>query len=349
MTLGFDFDAAVTAPFRMQPGLRRLADDATCLHAVGPGDAGFEAKLAVLRDHADEALLCSPGFDAEPLMRHVAAEAARQQPQAFAWDGQWLHAQRLGWSIELATGTLERLLCESRPVGHRHAFAPPAATTSMPAVGPAVGHAAADDDAGQVLGALPADRRAAGFLNLALHEDLAGVDGDRATLPWMAVSLPSHWAPRDKIGRPFAEVHAPVADNTVLLAASAHLMRLVCQPQRWERFVWNVSTSGALDQHPARQVRPDWPARASPDVLAALAWWRTEHQTFLPLPQQRLAVFTIHVATTPLAHAIDSPSRAAALHAAVATMSPSVLAYRGLVAAQQRLLDWLATRASTPA
>lgn len=343
--MGFDFDAAVTAPFRMQPGLRRLADDATCLHAIGPGDATFEAKLAVLRDHAGEALLCSPGFDAEPLLRHVAAEAARQQPQAFAWDGQRLHAQRLGWSIELATGTLERLPRESRPDGIRHALARPAATADLPAAGPA----AAADDVGKVLGALPADRRAAGFLNLALHEDLAGVDGDRATLPWMAVSLPSHWAPRDKIGRPFAEVHAPVADNAVLLAASAHLMRLVCQPQRWERFVWNVSSSGALDQHPARQARSDWPPGASPDALAALAWWRTEHQTFLPLPQQRLAVFTIHVTTTPLAHAIDSPSRAAALHAAVATMSPSVLAYRGLVPARQRLLDWLATRASTPA
>lgn len=311
--MGFDFDAAVTAPFRMQPGLRRLADGATSLHALGPGDEAFAAKLDVLRDHADEALLCSPGFDALPLLRHVAAEAARQQPCDFAWDGTHLRAHRLGAAIDIARGVVD----------------------ANDELGPAA----------DVLAALPDAQRAAGFLSLALHEDLAAVDGAQATLPWMAVCLPSHWAPRDKVGRPFAEVHGPVADNAVLLAASSHLMRLVCQAQRWERFVWNVSTGGALDQHPARQSRPDWPPQASPDAIASLAWWRTEHQTFLPMPERRQAVFTIHVATTPLAQAIDRPARAEALREALATMSPAVLSYRGLTAAQPRLLRWLDARA----
>ncbi len=55
---------------------------------------------------------------------------------------------------------------------------------------------------------------------LAFEEDLAVLDGDTGTLPWLCVCLPSHWAPEDKLGLSFAALHAPVADNAALLAAS---------------------------------------------------------------------------------------------------------------------------------
>jgi hypothetical protein len=77
----------------------------------------------------------------------------------------------------------------------------------------------------------------------------------------------------------------------------------------------------------------------------AQAWWRTERQTFIPLPPAQQAVFTIHVQVAPLAQALDSPSRAQALHDAVQSMSPAVLAYRGLQAVQPALLAWLVERA----
>jgi hypothetical protein len=56
------------------------------------------------------------------------------------------------------------------------------------------------------------------------------------------------------------------------------------------------------------------------------------------------AVFTIAVQVRPLARAIDTPARAARLHAAVASMSPAVLDYRSLAGVQEGLLQWLATR-----
>jgi hypothetical protein len=56
------------------------------------------------------------------------------------------------------------------------------------------------------------------------------------------------------------------------------------------------------------------------------------------------AVFTIHVEVQRLADAIDTPARAAALHAAIASMSDAVLAYRGLTAVREPLLAWLAAR-----
>jgi hypothetical protein len=194
------------------------------------------------------------------------------------------------------------------------------------------------------LTALPPAQRLSGLLSLALHEDLAIVDGARATLPWMAVCLPSHWAPSEKVGRSFAAVHRPVADNATLIAASQHLTRLVCQPQRWERFVWNLTTHPAHDQHPARHARRPWPD--DPQAVAELAHWRTEHQTFIPLPALQQAVFTIHVNVRTMTQAIATPRQAAALHAALSTMSDAVLAYRSLGPARDGLLAWLAARAS---
>lgn len=308
----FDFDAAVTAPFRMQPGLRRVADGTPALQALRPGSAALAEKLAVLRTDAGSALLCADGFDPMAGWRALAAEAARHCPEAITADADGVAARWLGWRVAWDDGRLE-------------------------AQGPA------DVEIGAVLATLDPPSRLAGLLSLALHEDFAIVDGERTTLGALAVCLPSHWAPAEKIGRPFAAVHAPVADNATLIAASRHLMQLVCQPPRWERFVWNVSPHRWHDQHPHRHPRVEWPAAA--DALLAAAHWRTERQSFIPLPDRGQAVFTIHVDVQPLAMAVNTPQRAATLHAALASMSDAVLAYRGLVTARPALLDALARQA----
>ena len=51
----------------------------------------------------------------------------------------------------------------------------------------------------------------------------------------------------------------------------------------------------------------------------------------------------------PLAQAFDKHGQAAQVHDALASMSPAVLAYRGLGAVQAPLLRWLARRAVEPA
>jgi len=313
MHSSFDFDAAVKAPFRMQPGLRRLAPGSRQLTASRPDTAVFEEKLAVLSTASGDALLCAAGFDATPALRALVQEAAVRCPGTFDADAEGIRAHALGWGVTWNGKALHAL-------PHAH------------------------DRAGVCLEALSAEHRLAALLSLSLHEDLAIVDGRSATLPWLAVCLPSHWAPSDKVGRSFAEVHGPVADNATLLAASEHLVRLVCQPVRWERFVWTITPHAGLDRHPLRHAPVAW--HRSPEALAAQAYWRTEHQTFIPLPSLQQALFTIHVEVQPLARAITTPERAAALHAALSTMSDSVLAYRGLGDAREPLLAWLAERAA---
>lgn len=310
----FDF-TAVQSPFRMQPGLRKLAAGAVQLTPNHLGARALREKLAVLFSHASQALLVSPGFDAMPALRALCTHAAAEHPLAFSCIGvDTFHAHHLGWSLH-------------GDVLQRHTDAAP--------------------EIGACIASLPAAWRLAGLLSLAFAEDFAIIDGRTAHIPWLAVCLPSHWAPESKVGRHFTEVHAPVADNARLLTASDHLARLVTGHERWERFVWTLTRHPRLNAHPAHSAQDPWPAHASADAIAAQTFFRTERQTFIPLPELRQAVFTIHVELRPLTQALPDADQARLLHDALATMSPAVLAYRGLTDARERLLAWLSARATT--
>lgn len=320
----FDF-SLVTAPFRMQPGLRRIAAGASQLTPNAPGSRHLLAKMAVLGS-APQRALCSVGsFDERDALRAIGDEAERSCPEAFRVVGGAVGTLRcdaplLGWSVE----------------------------------GDAV-DGGGDPAIGALLRALAPPLRRAALVSLAFAEDFAVLDGATTTLPWLAVCLPSHWSPEDKVGRAFAEVHAPVADGELLRAAGASLARLVTGDERWERFVWTVSADPRLGQHP-RQGGVDWPeptgkdARAEANALAAMASLRSEHQTFVPIADSGRAVFTILVENIPLVDAVTSGDAARRLHDAIASMSPAVLAYRRLERARGRLLAWLAERvAQAPA
>ena len=307
--MAFDF-SAVAAPFRMQPGLRRIIPGTAPLTPNLPGSAALLEKTAVLRDRPHAALLATPGFDAAPALNGLLHQAARDRPDAIGWDGDGaLSARLLGWSVRGA---------------------------DVDGDGP--------PEIGEVLHALPAPWRLAGLASLALAEDLAVIDGNSAQIPWLAVSLPSRWAPEEKVGRHFAEVHSPVADNQLLVTAADHLARLVTGTDRWERFVWTLASDPRLSQHPAHVPATHWPAAMDADALVAATTFRSEHQTFIPVAGAQQAVFTILVECRPLADAVDSADKARALHAALVSMSPAVLDYRGLTDARDRLLAWLAAR-----
>ena len=345
--MSFDFDAAVSLPHRMQPGLRRLAPGAAQLTPSVVPQRGLarhlREKLAVLGAFAGQALLCVPGFDPRRALDALAAHAAAEHPAALQIDGRHWQAPWLGWAVD----------AQAQPQD---------LAGGWPEIGP-------------LLAQLPADWRHAALLSLAFAEDFAILDRSSATLPWLAVALPSMWAPEHKIGLGFAEVHAPVADNRLILAAAPQLIRLVTAESaataataatghaaltpdgadRWERFVWTLSAHPRLHAHPQRVDAARWPAGLDDNALAAQTWWRTERQTFIPVPPAdsatpgpaagAQAVFTILVNVTPLASAFSHPAQAGRVHDALATMSDAVLDYRGLTAVKAPLLRWLARQA----
>lgn len=205
-------------------------------------------------------------------------------------------------------------------------------------------------DPARVLAAIDARARAEGHAlqgppELAFEEDFAVLDGASGTLPWLCVCVPSHWAPEDKLGLPFAAVHAPVADNQLLLGAARQLVQLVTGGGSWERWVWTLSPSPRYDQHPRRHARTPWPATDDAEAFAAQCFLRAERQTFFPVGgDSAQAVFTIRVLLQPLVQAVPTPAHAQRLHAALSTMSEAVLAYKNLAAARAPVLAWLERR-----
>jgi hypothetical protein len=309
--MSFDFDTAVAAPFRMQPGLRRLSPGANQLTPNRLHSRHLREKLAVLSTFPERALLCQAGFDARPALAELARHAAAEQARAWVVERDEWHARRLGWAVDADGQLFDR-------------------------GGPA--------EIGACLASLAPSWRAAALLSLAFGEDFAVVDARSESIPWLAVALPSHWAPEEKVGRRFAEIHAPVADNRLVVGAAPALVKLVCAAQRWERFVWTISAHSRLHAHPLISDRSGWTDGLTPQQLADRAWWRSERQTFIPVPGANQAIFTIAVDLQPLTVALADPDRAAKVHAALATMSAAVLDYRGLTAVRDRLLSWLAVR-----
>ncbi len=309
----FDFHHALTTPFRMQPGLRKLAAGAPQLTPLRPGARHLREKQAVLAHWPTQTLLQSPGFDAAPALLSLAQQAQQEHPDAFeVSEGAW-HARHLGWRVD-AQGQVQQ----------------------TQALWP---------DAGPCLQAMDPAWRQAALLCLAFAEDFAILDAASQCVHWLAICLPSHWAPEQRIGLSFAELHAPVADNRLLTSASAHLVRLVTSAQRWERFVWTITSHPRLHAHPQRMGPERWPASLQGDRLVDSAWWRTERQTFIPLVERGQAVFTIHTEVTPLRQALQTPEQAALVHDSLASMSPAVLAYRELSTVQAPLLAWLVQQA----
>jgi dimethylamine monooxygenase subunit A len=267
--MDFPFEQ-IAAPFRMQPGLRRLAPGTPQLTPLRAGSALWREKKAVLEAGASRFAI--PGFDPSSAIESIAARAM---------------SMRLAGQFGLKS--------------------PPGTP-----------------------------------LELAFEEDLAVLDGDTGTLPWLCVCVPSHWAPEDKLGLPLAAVHAPVADNALLLAASQHLVQLATGGDCWERFVWTVTPSPNHDQHPKRAAPRRWPATHDPGDFAGQCFLRAERQTFFPVGRgTRQAVFTIRVMLEPLPTAVDSADKARRLHDAIASMTPAVLDYKGLAPARVPLLAWL--------
>jgi dimethylamine monooxygenase subunit A len=194
-------------------------------------------------------------------------------------------------------------------------------------------------------------------LSMAVQEDLALLDGRPSSatsgcLAWLNVTCPSHWAPEEKIGLPLVSVHAPVADNTLLLQANAHLVKLATSGERWQRWVWTITPSPLHDAHPARHPGRAWPAldatQPSRNWLSKL-YLRHERQTFFPVLADNgqpsgMAIFTIRVGIEPLPSALKTTEHAQRLLNSLQSMSPAVLAYKGLLAAQPLLLQALSAQ-----
>lgn len=182
-------------------------------------------------------------------------------------------------------------------------------------------------------------------LALSAQEDLAIVRGASEADPtdcfeWLHVTMPSNWAPVQKIGRSFVTAHEPVVHSERLLAAAPQIVRAMIQGGPFTRYVWGIHRDGAFCHNPRIHHQPDW-SSGSGQELTEQAYFRVERQTTCGFPLLNRALFTIRYWTIPLTEVISEPWRRERLTSALAAMDEAELAYKGLTEVRDRLVAYL--------
>jgi hypothetical protein len=152
-----------------------------------------------------------------------------------------------------------------------------------------------------------------------------------------SLCFPSYWRLADKLGRPLAAVHQPVAHYADELAA------------RVDRFLERLPVDRPV-------VRRNWsihddPTYFLPDPTPPVArpappdglWLRSERQTLRRLTGSPAVAFTIRTQQVPLAVLAERPDLARAMAAAIVAWSPELVAYKGGHGALDAA-GWLASR-----
>ncbi|MCB1518512.1 MAG: DUF3445 domain-containing protein [Hyphomicrobiaceae bacterium] len=154
-----------------------------------------------------------------------------------------------------------------------------------------------------------------------------------------ALSFPSSWRLKDKIGLPIGEVHGPVpgfasnSRNDDLINRMFDNMRA---DTLMARFNWSVYGDAALF-HPD----PDETGSLRLGGSGEAAFLRVERQTLRLLPQSGAVLFTVKVIVDPLARLADMPDRfqiCERLAGQLENLDAAQLDYKGLSAHRDALV-----------
>ncbi|ABF45353.1 hypothetical protein Dgeo_1054 [Deinococcus geothermalis DSM 11300] len=126
-------------------------------------------------------------------------------------------------------------------------------------------------------------------------------------------------------------------------AAVPRLVEAMMTRGPFVRFAWGVAMGDRLDHHPA--APPDADRAASTRFDPDRAFLRVERQALTGFPDAHGALFTIRPYTYPLREAVANPDHARALAAALRSMTPEQITYKGLSGLLPELLAWLEVRA----
>lgn len=328
-------------------------------------------RLGQVPDHVDDpgaATLLRLDDGAPAALAHALRELA-EAPEAVRWADPEIAAERW-WGI--ASAVAHALAAEGdprvglvgdfgaasdAPVGAPAAHLDRAAGIAFPWLGlrlspdGALEHGAPDPRtppelaalapaAADALTRLPAATRALDALRLSIAEDLVVLlrdcRGDGGRAGYLCVAAPSGWDPGARGNASFAALHDPVPHAGPLRSAGAAIADAIVEKGPFVRWVWSLAADDAPSHHPRRH-----PA-ARLDGRDPASWHlRIERQTTLPLPGWNAAAFFIRVLHQPLPRAVVPAGRRARLAAAVRSMDPALLAYKGLDGTAGTLLRWL--------
>ena len=179
-----------------------------------------------------------------------------------------------------------------------------------------------------------------------VQEDLCVVDssGSEPRLVAAVLCFPSRWRLADKLGRPLAEIHAPVPSYRERLASPVDRFMRQLKPGRMaERFNWSLTDDPTLFQptgHGRGDLNPDIDAQNAGETV----FMRVERQTLGRLDGQTV-LFTIRTHVYPVGRVAVSPGEAARLASAVRGISEELASYKSLGRFREALLGHLDARA----
>jgi hypothetical protein len=183
-----------------------------------------------------------------------------------------------------------------------------------------------------------------------------GDDGWR--LAAASLCFPSSWVLAEKFGRPMSEIHRPVPGFAAGTRNDELISRMFDKLQPAvvvERFNWSLQGNAAL-YHPLpdrdRDHRAHSPRSRFPGTdPAATAFIRVERQSLRKLPLSGDILFTIRIHLDPmswLAGRPDSSALAASFADQLSALNGEEVAYKGLTADRDRLVQALRELGNTP-
>lgn len=165
-----------------------------------------------------------------------------------------------------------------------------------------------------------------------IQEDIAlwQWDGKQDRMSFIHLCAPNHWAPADKIGKPFSAVHLPVADMAKMRERYRPMLKSLIKGGNYVRFAWGLSTDKRLNHHPEAPSgweEEAWKGRHFDPENPSL-FVRTERQTLSGFPEANAVLFTIRTYFEEV-NALKKNHRKALLKA-LCSMSSASLNYKGL-------------------
>ena len=175
-----------------------------------------------------------------------------------------------------------------------------------------------------------------------MQEDLAAVSTDAAARRhWLSathVCFPNGWAPGEKIGGSFADVHAPVAGMAEMNRRGDEFVAVMVRAtDPLVRWAWGVTFDDRLDHHPSHPRTPFDPEHPR-------AFLRVERQTIAGFPARGAALFTIRTYLYDVAQLRRDPELRTALESAIRTMPADSSTYKGLSGVTDRLAAWISSQ-----
>jgi hypothetical protein len=179
-----------------------------------------------------------------------------------------------------------------------------------------------------------------------IQEDITVISRRENSINWVSaihLCYPNHWSAEEKIGKDFATVHVPVAGIEKINRRANAIVNTMIIREPMVRFAWGLSTDTRLNHHPEPPPNvsvKQWLGRNFHWEHPRL-YLRIERQVIWGLPECEAALFTIRTYFRDCHVIKKDPQLRCQLSAAIRSMTPESLIYKGLADSKADILAWL--------